>query len=257
MGQQLRNFSAYNARWAMPSAESGGVLNMWHSWTHGRVHFTSLNTETDFAGAEEANTGDGHMPWFPAGHFGADGAYMAWLSRDLAAAAAAKAAGTIDFIVAGGHRPFEDFNSSAVLALFQANGVDMYFAGHTHSYLRFDATAYGDGTVHVVVGGAGCEEMAVPSDQLAAPRAAGAPDYDAAAACAAWCGDARVRAGFSAAQEPCRYCAAGPVYTSDQYAIGTLTLDAAGDLTWTLLHAPDGRVLDTVTITKAQARARA
>ena len=193
------------------------------------------------------------MPWFPAGHFAPDGAYMAWLQRDLAAAAAAKAAGAIDFIVAGGHRPVEDFNSTAVLALFQASGVDAYFAGHTHSYLRFDASAYGDGAAHIVVGGAGCEEMATPSDQA---LALDSPGYDAAGACAAWCNRADVRARFAANQEPCRYCAAGPVYTSDQYAIGTLALDAAGDLTWSLLHAPDGRVLDSVKITKAQARAR-
>jgi hypothetical protein len=29
-GQPLANFTAYNARWAMPSPESGGVANMWY-----------------------------------------------------------------------------------------------------------------------------------------------------------------------------------------------------------------------------------
>ena len=252
MGQQLRNFSAYNARWAMPSAESGGVGAMWHSWELGRVHFVSLDTET-CPGCEEEKTGDSHFPLFPAGGFAPEGAYMAWLERDLAAAAASRAAGSLDFIVAGGHRPFEDFNSAAVQALFAKYGVAMYFAGHTHSYLRFDASAYGDGTAHVTVGGAGCEEMAVPKDQ--AP-AVDAPGYDAAASCAAWCRDERVREHLPETQEPCRYCEAAPVYVSDQYAIGTLQVDEAGDLVWRLLHAPDGRVLDSVKITKAQARAR-
>ena len=254
VGQQLRNFSAYNARWAMPSVESGGVLNMWYSWQHGRVHFVSINTETDFPGAPEENAGDSHFPWLPAGHFAPDGAYLAWLEKDLAAAAAARAAGTVDFVVAGGHRPTEDFSSAAVIALFKKYAVDAYFFGHGHSYARYDAAAYGDGTVHVMVGGAGCEEMPYPSDQVAA---ADAPGYDAAAACAQWCNDAGVRKSFPSAQDPCRYCAAAPVYVSDQYAIGKLTIDAAGDLSWQLLLGPSGRVLDGFNITKAAAASRA
>ena len=128
VGQQLRNFSAYNARWAMPSAESGGVLSMWHSWTFGRVHFVAIDTET-CPGCGEEKTGDSHMPWFPAGGFAPAGAYEAWLAADLAAARAARANGTIDFIVAGGHRPFEDFPSGNISALFKANSVDVYYAG--------------------------------------------------------------------------------------------------------------------------------
>ena len=40
-------------------------------------------------------------------------------------------------------------------ALFLKYGVDVYFAGHSHSYSRYDSAAYGDDTVHVTVGGAG------------------------------------------------------------------------------------------------------
>jgi hypothetical protein len=107
---------------------------------------------------------------------------------------------------------------------------------------------------HVVVGGAGCEEMAYPSDQgVQQPGEA-----DGAAACARWCGDARVRASFGDAQEPCRYCeGAAPVYVSDQYAAGTMSIEANGDLTWQLLLAPSGAVLDSFTITAAAARTRA
>jgi len=79
----LSNFSAYNTRWVMPSEESGGNTNMWFSFNYGPVHFVSSNTETDFAGAGEENTGDSHIPWLPAGHFGADGEYLAWLEADL------------------------------------------------------------------------------------------------------------------------------------------------------------------------------
>mmetsp|Transcript_88297 Transcript_88297/g.201893 ORF Transcript_88297/g.201893 Transcript_88297/m.201893 type:complete len:225 (+) Transcript_88297:673-1347(+) len=57
--ESLRNFSAYNARWAMPSLESGGVANMWYSFNFGPVHFVVVNTETDFPDAPEADYGDG------------------------------------------------------------------------------------------------------------------------------------------------------------------------------------------------------
>ncbi len=87
-GWHLNNFSAYNTRWHMPSAESGGVLSMWHSFSYGGVHFTSLNTETDFEGAPESRDGDSGIFLLPAGHFAPDGAYMRWLENDLAQAAA-------------------------------------------------------------------------------------------------------------------------------------------------------------------------
>ena len=47
-GRALENFTAYNARFAMPSPESGGALNMWYSYDWGPVHVTVINTETDF-----------------------------------------------------------------------------------------------------------------------------------------------------------------------------------------------------------------
>ena len=85
LAQQLANFSAYNTRWAMPSEESHGSFktNMWYSFNYGPVHFVSSNTETDFKGAGEEHTGDGHFPWLKAGGFGADGEYQAWLEADL------------------------------------------------------------------------------------------------------------------------------------------------------------------------------
>ena len=81
----------------MPSGESGGVASMWYSWDRGRVHFTSLDTETDFPGAPEGTSG----PILPSGGFAPSGAYMRWLAADLADAAARRAAGELDFIVAG------------------------------------------------------------------------------------------------------------------------------------------------------------
>ena len=34
----LANFSAYNARWAMPHRQSGGAANMWYSFDIGAAH---------------------------------------------------------------------------------------------------------------------------------------------------------------------------------------------------------------------------
>jgi acid phosphatase type 7 len=267
IGLPLSNFSAYNARWAMPSAESGGVENMWYSTDLAGVHIVSINTETDFDGAPEANAGDSGFAFLPAGHFAPDGAYMAWLERDLAAAAANP---NVHWIIAGGHRPVEDFNSSAVTSLFAKYGVAMYFAGHAHSYARYQNFSYEDGAVHITVGGAGCDEMPYPSNQLDddAARLAGTGKE----ACEAWCSRPEVRASFAGhgveasaqtprtggddvllalnpANDPCRYCASNPVYVSALMAIGVLDATPT-TLSWRLLRAPDGLVLDSVTISK-------
>merc|ERR1711957_820984 len=74
---ELSNFSAYNARYHMPSASSDGVLNMWYSFNFGPIHFVSVNSETDFPGAGEENHGD--SGFYKAGHFGRKGQYLAWL----------------------------------------------------------------------------------------------------------------------------------------------------------------------------------
>mmetsp|Transcript_88300 Transcript_88300/g.201913 ORF Transcript_88300/g.201913 Transcript_88300/m.201913 type:complete len:431 (+) Transcript_88300:29-1321(+) len=135
--ESLRNFSAYNARWAMPSLESGGVANMWYSFNFGPVHFVVVNTETDFPDAPEADYGDGgKIIGLKAGHFAPNGAYRAWLNTDLQEASENRA--QRPWIVAFGHRPWVFQNGTsrdhAVEAahsdLFQKYGVDLYLAGH-------------------------------------------------------------------------------------------------------------------------------
>ena len=93
-GLALSNFTAYNQRWHMPAQDSAARAgqSMWCSWNYGPVHYVSVNSETDWKGAEERNTGDSHDKKLPAGHFGEDGEYLAWLEADLKAAAAARAA---------------------------------------------------------------------------------------------------------------------------------------------------------------------
>jgi hypothetical protein len=173
----LSNFSAFNNRWHMPAKVSGGHQNsnMWfvlplpllsspllsspllssprsdfpvclshrYSFNYGPVHFVSMNSETDFEGAEEHDTGDSHDKNLPAGHFGYDGEYLAWLEADLIEANKNRdlSKGGRPWIVAGAHRPFRDISSYAT-ALFTKYGVDMYFAGHSHSYSRSPYTIH-------------------------------------------------------------------------------------------------------------------
>lgn len=266
-GMKLNNFSAYNARWAMPSAESGGVANMWYSFRMGPVHVVSINTETDFPSAPEGEKGD--SGFLPAGHFAPDGTYLTWLASDLAAASSDP---SVSWIIAGGHRPFGDTNDATVLSLFKQYNVSMYFAGHTHSYLRYDKSAFNGVTAHVVVGGAGCDEMPYPSDQLAAyeEMEEHQPGASPASLCKAWCQKPDVRAGFSVPTlttadasgtvaaglhtDPCSLCTSArtgqdPLYVSDNMAIGVLQASPT-QLQWQLLRAPDGLVLDTLVITK-------
>eukprot|EP01060_Flectonema_neradi_P008244 TRINITY_DN158_c19_g1_i1.p1 TRINITY_DN158_c19_g1~~TRINITY_DN158_c19_g1_i1.p1 ORF type:complete len:476 (+),score=87.79 TRINITY_DN158_c19_g1_i1:70-1428(+) len=135
IGLQLSNFSAFNARWKMPSESSGGVANMWYSWNYGPIHFVSMNTETDFPGAGEEHKGDSGI--YPAGSFGREGEYLAWLEADLKAADDARKAGKgRKWIVAGGHRPQVDMTKTTMKALFDKYNVDLFVSGHAHTYGR-------------------------------------------------------------------------------------------------------------------------
>eukprot|EP00928_Gymnodinium_smaydae_P040430 TRINITY_DN27420_c0_g1_i1.p1 TRINITY_DN27420_c0_g1~~TRINITY_DN27420_c0_g1_i1.p1 ORF type:complete len:543 (-),score=65.11 TRINITY_DN27420_c0_g1_i1:128-1720(-) len=169
--RSLSNFTAYNTRWAMPSPESGGVLNMWYSFDYASVHFVVINTETDFHGAPEADYGDsGRLGGLKAGHFAPDGAYLKWLEADLAAAARSRSAAR-PWIVAVGHRPWVIENGThtdkvveeAHAKLFERYGVDLYLSGHIHAYHRLVPSSTHKATPVVVTGGAGCDEF--PSDQ--------------------------------------------------------------------------------------------
>eukprot|EP00604_Paraphysomonas_vestita_P002389 CAMPEP_0174819338 /NCGR_PEP_ID=MMETSP1107-20130205/2503_1 /TAXON_ID=36770 /ORGANISM="Paraphysomonas vestita, Strain GFlagA" /LENGTH=335 /DNA_ID=CAMNT_0016032633 /DNA_START=399 /DNA_END=1406 /DNA_ORIENTATION=- len=232
LGKPLSNFTAYNARWAMPSKESGGVENMWYSWNYGPIHFISIDTSTDFPDAPEQVKGGSHV--FEAGYFAADGEYMKWVENDLKAAASDP---SIRWIIAGGHRPFEDFNSDQLESLFEQYGVAFYFAGHSHSYSRFLSDQH-HGVTHVVVGGAGCEEMVFAETNPT-------PGYHTNATCHEW--STRLVKGERRNRES--VCAEAEFFT-DAYAIGKLTAQDGGwgDLQWELLSSITGEVIDYVTI---------
>lgn len=89
------NFTAYNHRFRMPSAESGGTENMWHSFDYGNAHFVMIDTETDITDAPEGP----HTLW-KAGGFGDQ---LSWLKADLEKAKANRA--VRPWIIVVGHRP--------------------------------------------------------------------------------------------------------------------------------------------------------
>ncbi|KAJ8564178.1 hypothetical protein ON010_g7165 [Phytophthora cinnamomi] len=105
---QLGNYSAFNSRFRMPSAESGGVLNMWYSYEYGTVHFTSLSSETDYPNAPS-------NAYFTKRKYGKFGNQLAWLEADLKAADANRE--NVPWLVVGIHRPMYTIRSC------DANGV--------------------------------------------------------------------------------------------------------------------------------------
>jgi hypothetical protein len=250
LGLHLNNFSAFKSRWAMNSERSGGVENMWYSVRRGGVHFVSLNTETDWDGAEESTTGDGHFPFLPAGGFGAPGQYLDWLAADLEKAAADP---TVRWIIASGHRPFEDLPTAhmeALAALFLKSGVAIYFCGHGHTYIRYNASAFGAGAVQVMAGAAGSDETVYPPDQLSRAVGPASASRDAPARCREWC--AGFDARFGGERSACRFCEGGPLGATpaaqtDILSLGVLDVGFEA-LSFKLLRAPDGAVIDTVVL---------
>lgn len=229
IADSLRNFTAYNARWAMPSAESGGVQSMWYSFDYASVHFVVINTETDFPGAPEENYGDsGPIIGLKAGHFASDGAYAKWLEADLAKASQNRK--ERPWIVAVGHRPWFHMDGKqadpavqkAHAALFEKYSVDLYLAGHLHSYQRLLPINGNTATPVIITGGAGCDEFA--SDRLLTGT------FDANGTNAHW--DYR--------------------YYNSGTQVGTLKASPTS-LIWNAIASSSGEIIDTVTLKKSNA----
>ncbi|GAB9469141.1 Acid phosphatase [Globisporangium polare] len=138
----LSNYSAYNARFKMPSSDTGGVKNMWYAFEHGPVHFTSISTESDYPGAPR----NSFIHESRNGHFGDQ---LTWLEANLKAADANRA--QVPWLIVGMHRPMytllecdKDGNPKgtaraiqlAFEELFIKYKVDVVVAGHVHAYER-------------------------------------------------------------------------------------------------------------------------
>ena len=164
--EKLSNFTAYNTRFRMPSAESNsGALNMHYSFNYGPIHFISIDTETGYPGAAEET-----RYVYPCGGFEEQ---LSWLEQDLIKANEER--DQRPWIFAQGHHPMYQGNSinkdfqAAMEKLFYDYGVDIYFSGHVHSYER-DYPVYNgvvdpnkylnpQATTHMMIGGAGNDEM--------------------------------------------------------------------------------------------------
>ncbi|KAG0658499.1 hypothetical protein C6P46_005742 [Rhodotorula mucilaginosa] len=131
-----QNFTWYNKHYNMPSAESGGVSNMWYSFESGPVHFVSLLTETDLGegllGPIEKAKGNVNGP------FGKPNQQVDWLKADLASVDRQKT----PWVVVGLHRPW--YTSIQIPEVYTAwqqafekimydYNVDMYLTGHVHT----------------------------------------------------------------------------------------------------------------------------
>lgn len=176
----LGNYAAYNARFKMPYEESGGALNMWYSFDHGPIHFTSLSSETDYRGAPSNQA-------LPKKTYGGFGDQLSWIEADLKKAVANR--DKVPWIFVGAHRPIYSvansrddipieqalFVQAAFERLLVKYKVDVVLTGHVHYYERQLPVAYNkpvmDGVsvkyklydnpkapVHILTGGAGNTE---------------------------------------------------------------------------------------------------
>ncbi|KAL2840308.1 acid phosphatase [Aspergillus pseudoustus] len=155
-----RNFTAFQHRFRMPGAETGGVGNFWYSFEYGLAHFISIDTETDFANSPQSPfaadvTGNETLPTeeetslTDSGPFGRiEGSYKDnkayeqynWLKKDLAAIDRKKT----PWVFVMSHRPMYSSAVSSYQAnvraafedLFLEYGVDAYLSGHIHWYER-------------------------------------------------------------------------------------------------------------------------
>lgn len=243
--EPLRNFSAYNARFKMPSASSGGVMNMWYSFNIGPVHWIGINSETDWPGAAEEKHGESGL--YKAGGFAPDGAYLAWLEEDLKNANANRA--ERPWIIASGHRPIAEIQSS-MGPLFDKYNIDLYLSGHKHSYFRsmptdingtidrkamVSDTHYHDaeGCTYIVVGSAGCDEMNYLADPVTGKLKAVEHVHDLEHVLPSGSTIYSARQNFSTARN----------------SMGLLHA-SVDSLEWQLLASIDGEVIDHLTITK-------
>ncbi|KAI9986271.1 hypothetical protein PInf_025203 [Phytophthora infestans] len=133
----LGNYTAYNTRFKMPYEESGGTSNMWHSFDHGPIHFTSLSTESDYPNAP-ANA---FTIWTKNGNFGDQ---SSWIEADLKKADANRE--NVPWIFVGMHRPIYSVlisendvpiaQTAKVQAAFEdlllKYKVDVVLTGHKH-----------------------------------------------------------------------------------------------------------------------------
>ncbi|KAK9423126.1 putative Acid phosphatase AphA [Seiridium unicorne] len=155
-----RNYTAYQHRFRMPGAETGGVGNFWYSFDYGLAHFISIDGETDYPYSPESPfvrdlSGDESHPLenetyiTDSGPFGSiDGSWKTkenyeqyqWFQKDLESVDRSKT----PWLIVMSHRPMYSTETSsyqgnmrnAFEGLMLQHGVDLYLSGHIHWYER-------------------------------------------------------------------------------------------------------------------------
>ncbi|KAI0480192.1 Metallo-dependent phosphatase-like protein [Xylariaceae sp. FL0804] len=196
----------------------------WYSFEYGMLHFTMINTETDFADAP-----DGPGTLLDSGPFGYPGQQLEFLEADLASVDRA----VTPWLLVGGHRPWYTTGGSgdacdACQAAFEDTlykyGVDLAIFGHVHNSQRqnpvynntIDPAGLDDpkAPMYIISGGAGNIEGLSSVGEV--------PEYNAFA-------------------------------YADDYAFATLTLHNATSLQVDFIRSATGETLDSSVLYKAHA----
>ncbi|PYH41094.1 purple acid phosphatase family protein [Aspergillus saccharolyticus JOP 1030-1] len=139
----------------------------WYSFEYGMVHFTMIDTETDFPDAPDGPDGSAGLDGGP---FGQSGQQLAFLAADLASVDRT----VTPWVIVAGHRPWYSTGGSDDLCapcqaafedLLYQYGVDLGVFGHVHNAQRLqpvyndtvDAQGLNDpaAPMYIVAGGAG------------------------------------------------------------------------------------------------------
>ncbi|KAI9909113.1 hypothetical protein PsorP6_014834 [Peronosclerospora sorghi] len=139
-------------------AASGSASNEFYSFTSGRIHFVFLNSEIYGDEAFVALQEDGKT-WRPddGAREVARAAQVKWLEYDLSRVERA----TTPFVVLCGHRPpfktpkgldtHGNRFAADIVPLLSKYHVDLYLAGHEHTYLLFEASTWHGYTIPPII----------------------------------------------------------------------------------------------------------
>ena len=117
-------FTAYNARWKMPYAESGSGSNLYYSFQVAGVHVIMLGSYTDFS------SGSDQYQWLQADLKKVDRTRTPWLFVII------HAPWYNSNTAHQGESESVDMKASMEDLIFGAH-ADIVFAGHVHAYERF------------------------------------------------------------------------------------------------------------------------
>ncbi|KAF4145597.1 Calcineurin-like phosphoesterase [Phytophthora infestans] len=138
-------------------AASGSASNEFYSFSSGLLHFVFINTEVYGDEAFVALQDDGTWKVDEAARKAAGTAQAKWLEYDLSRVKRSET----PYVVMCGHRPpfktpkalSEPGNRFAkeIVPLMSKYRVDLYLAGHEHTYLMFEASTFNDFNIPPII----------------------------------------------------------------------------------------------------------